>query len=112
MEERVPKFKILNHANISYSKLKNVIYIYLYIYFTSKRGAASSRKQFLWKIPVLQRKRSRVVFPPFPQGHGTCNPGFLFIDESNICQYFVLCFLVSTFRSDQSLSRVRLFVTP
>ena len=64
MEERVPKFKILNHANISYSKLKNVIYIYLYIYFTSKRGAASSRKQFLWKIPVLQRKRSRVVFPP------------------------------------------------
>ena len=32
MEERVLKFKILNHANISYSKLKNVIYIYIYIY--------------------------------------------------------------------------------
>ena len=36
----------------------------LYIFFKSKRGAASSRKQFSWKIPVLQRKRSRVVFPP------------------------------------------------
>ena len=60
MKERFPKLKMLNHANISYSKLKNVIYIHL----KSKRGSAPSRKQFSWKIPVLHRRRSGLVFPP------------------------------------------------
>ena len=37
---------------------------FIYIYLKSKRGAAPSRKQFSWKIPVLNTRRSGLVFPP------------------------------------------------